>query len=160
MTSPDPTRESRFEQLFAVLGDMDAAVAAVYRERGEGEVRPRFALPLIRLARLGPMTITALAAEVDRSHSALSQTIAQMRRAGLVSSEAGQDGRTRIVTLTDRGRALVPFAEAEWRATEAAIAEVEAELPYALSQAAADLAAALERRSFAERLADHLGGPE
>ena len=110
MTSPDPTRESRFEQLFAVLGDMDAAVAAVYRERGEGEVRPRFALPLIRLARLGPMTITALAAEVDRSHSALSQTIAQMRRAGLVTSEAGQDGRTRIVTLTDRGQALIHHA--------------------------------------------------
>ena len=160
MTSPDPTRECRFETLFTVLADMDAAIAEVYRERGQGQVRPRFALPLVRLARLGPMTITQLAAEVDRTHSALSQTIAQMRQAELVASEPGEDGRTRVITLTDRGQALVPLAEAEWRATEAAIAELEAELPYAPSQVAADMAAALSRRSFAERLEDHLGGRE
>ncbi|WP_151526871.1 winged helix DNA-binding protein [Serinicoccus kebangsaanensis] len=157
MTSTDPTRTSHFKQLFDVLADIDAAITEVYRARGEGEVRSRFILPLVRLAHVGPMTITALAGELDRTHSALSQTVAQMRQAGLVGSEPGEDGRTRVVTLTDRGRALVPLAEAEWRATEAAIAELDAELPYAATQVAADMAAALGRRSFAERLEEHLG---
>ncbi|WP_010146758.1 helix-turn-helix domain-containing protein [Serinicoccus profundi] len=158
MTSPDPTRESRLKQLFEVLADMDAAITDAYRERGQGQVRSRFVLPLVRLAHLGPMTITQLARELDRTHSALSQTITQMRQADLVTSEAGEDGRTRVVTLTQRGRALVPLAEAEWRATEAAIAELEEELPYALSRVATDVAEVLGRRSFAERLEDHLRG--
>lgn len=157
VTSTDPTRESRLEQLFTVLADMDAAIGEAYRERGQGQVRPRFVMPLVRLARLGPMTITQLATEIGRTHSALSQTISQMRQAELVSSEVGEDGRTRVITLTDRGQALVPLAEAEWRATEAAIGELEEELPYALSRVAADVAAALSRRSFAERLESHLG---
>ncbi|ANS79450.1 transcriptional regulator, MarR family [Serinicoccus hydrothermalis] len=160
MTSPDPTRSSHFKQLFDVLADMDAAITEVYRARGEGEVRARFILPLVRLAHLGPMTITELARELERTHSALSQTVAQMRQAGLVGSEPGEDGRTRVITLTEHGRALVPLAEAEWRATEAAIAELDAEIPYAATQVAADLASALGRRSFAERLADRLDDAE
>ena len=160
MTSTDPTRSSRLRQLFEVLASMDAAINEAYRERGQGQVRSRFVLPLVRLAHLGPMTITQLAGELDRTHSALSQTITQMRQADLVTSEAGEDGRTRVVTLTDRGRALVPLAEAEWRATEAAVAELEEELPYALSRVAADVAEALGRRSFVERLEDHLRGDQ
>lgn len=156
MTNSDPTRESRLRQLFEVLAEMDAAITEAYRARGQGQVRSRFVLPLVRLAHLGPMTITELARELGRTHSALSQTITGMRQAELVTSEVGDDGRTRVVTLTERGRALVPLAEAEWRATESAVAELEAELPYAVSQVAADMAAALARRSFAERLDDHL----
>lgn len=156
MTFEDPTRESRLRQLFEVLAEMDTAITEAYRTRGQGQVRSRFVLPLVRLAHLGPMTITELARELDRTHSALSQTISQMRQAELVSSEVGEDGRTRVITLTGRGRDLVPLAEDEWRATEAAIAELEAELPYAASRVAADMAAALARRSFAERLDDHL----
>lgn len=156
MTKPDPTQDSRLRLLFQTLREMDAAIVEVYRERGQGQVRSRFALPLVRLSRTGPQTITALAEQADLTHSAMSQTVSQMRAAGLVESRAGADGRTREVVLTAAGQALVPLAEAEWRATEAAIAELEEELPYPLSQAAEDVAAALARRPFAERLADHL----
>lgn len=156
VTTPDPTQESRLRLLFQVLREVDAAIAEVYRERGMDQVRSRFALPLVRLARLGPLTITELAEQADLTHSAMSQTVSQMRTAGLVKSRAGADGRTREVVLTRAGQDLVPLAEAEWRATEAAIAELEGELPYALSRVAEDVAAALARRSFTERLADHL----
>ena len=50
----------------------------------------------------------------------------------------------------------MPFLEAEWRATEAAVAELEAEVPYPLTRVVADLAAALERRSFLDRITHHL----
>lgn len=156
MTNPDPTQDGRLRLLFQVLREMDAAIVEVYRARGQGQVRSRFALPLARLSRQGPLTITALAEQADLTHSAMSQTVSQMRSAGLVQTRAGADGRTREVVLTPAGQDLVPLAEAEWRATEAAIAELEGELPYALSRIAEDVAAALGRRSFAERLADHL----
>ena len=164
MTSPekhaDPTREpSRLEQLFTLLRRMDEAIGELYDERGVGQVRQRFVWPMLRLAHDGPMTITALSRSLGLTHSALSQTVAQMRGAGLVSSEAGVggDGRTRTVALTDEGRSLVPLLEAEWRATEAAVRELDDELPVPLSRVAADLGAALEARSFRQRLEDHLG---
>jgi DNA-binding MarR family transcriptional regulator len=97
-----------------------------------------------------------LAGEVEVTHSAMSQTITAMRREGLVQSSPGTDARTRTVALTHKGRAQVPFLEAEWRATEAAVAELETEVPYPLTRVVADLAAALERRSFLDRITQHL----
>jgi hypothetical protein len=44
----------------------------------------------------------------------------------------------------------------EWRATEAAIAEIEAEIPYPLSQVVTDIERALRRKSFHERIAERL----
>lgn len=159
MTSSDPTREpARLSQLFALLRDMDEAIGELYADRGVGQVRQRFVWPMLRLAHDGPMTITALSRSLGLTHSALSQTVAQMRRAGLVTSRAGADGdgRTRTVALTDQGRELVPLLEAEWRATEAAVRELDDGLAVPLSQVAADLASALAARPFRERLEAHL----
>jgi hypothetical protein len=88
-----------------------------------------------------------------------SKTITAMRREGLVETSTGSDARTRTVALTDRGRALVPFLDAEWRATERAWAELEAELPYALTQVVDDITAALQRRSFLDRITHQLDRP-
>jgi len=155
-TSNDPTRSSSLRPLKQLLDAMDDDIARLYAQRGLTGVRPRFSMTLIRLRHLGPMTIRQLAAEVDVTHSAMSQTITAMRREGLVQSSPGADARTRTITLTDKGRAQVPFLEAEWRATEAAVAELEAEVPYPMTRVVADLAAALERRSFLERITEHL----
>ncbi len=156
----DPTRQpSRLGPLFALLRQMDEAIGELYVERGAGQVRQRFVWPMLRLAHDGPMTITGLSRSLGLTHSAVSQTVAQMRRAGLVSSRAGVggDGRTRTVALTDEGRALVPLLEAEWRATEAAVRELDDELPVPLSRVAADLGTALAARPFRQRVEDHLG---
>jgi hypothetical protein len=53
----------------------------------------------------------------------------------------------------------VPFLQAEWRATEATVRALDAELPYPLMTVVADLEAALESRPFAQRLRDHLHPP-
>lgn len=138
---------------------MDAQIESVYIERGIEGVRPRFAYPLIRLAHTGPLTIRELADSLNRSHSAMSQTLTVMRREGLVDSEPGSDARTRRITLTDRGRALIPFLEAEWRATEAAVTELDDEIPHALSAVVTELERALERRPMRDRILAHLDGP-
>lgn len=155
-TTPDPSEHSHWHHVFRLLDAMNADIARLYTERGLTGVRPRFVGPLIRLGRRGGMTIRALAESLDVTHSAMSQTVAALQRDGLVTTVPGADARTREVVLTERARELLPFLEAEWRATEEAVAELDAEVPYALGQVARDLEAALARRSFHDRIADRL----
>lgn len=164
MTSPDPTTDPTtvpdpWQALYELLAALDAEIEEVYASRGIKGVRPRFAYPLIRLAHTGPLTIRALAESLGRSHSAVSQTVAALRREGLVSSVPGPDARTRRIELTERGRSLVPFLEAEWRATHASIAELDAETPHPLAAVVEELRGALERRPMRQRILDHLVEP-
>ncbi|MCX5079426.1 MarR family winged helix-turn-helix transcriptional regulator [Streptomyces sp. NPDC056121] len=160
MTSTDPTAlPDPWQSLHQLLAAMDAEIEQVYVERGIEGVRPRFAYPLIRLAHTGPLTIRELAESLNRSHSAISQTIAAMRKEDLVTSEPGPDARTRRINLTERGRSLVPFLEAEWRATHATVAELDGEIPHAMTAVVDEVRRALEHRSMRERILHHLTEP-
>ena len=152
VTFPDPTELNALGPLRSLLQAMDDDIARLYADSGIEGVRPRFSKALIRLHRRGAMTVRDLAAQVEVTHSAMSQTVTAMRTAGLVVSAPGPDARTRLVELTERGRALVPFLEAEWAATEAVWDELDAEVPYSLRRVVADLEAALERRPFRDRI--------
>ena len=59
-------------------------IASLYTHAGITGMRTRFVGPLIQLSRREPMTIQELATSVEVTHSAMSQTAAAMRRAGLV----------------------------------------------------------------------------
>ena len=155
MTS-DPTDESLWRPLRDLLDLMDDDIARLYAERGVSGVRPRFSKALIKVAHLGPLSIKQLAQAVEVTHSAMSQTVTALRNERLVRVRPGEDARTRTVELTDEGRTVVPFLEAEWRATEAAVAELEAEVPYPLTAVVRDLREALARRSFHDRILGHL----
>lgn len=135
---------------------MEQGIVGLYAQRGIEGIRPRFAYPLIRLAHTGPLTIKELAASLGLTHSAVSQTVSALRAEGLVDTLPGPDARTRVVELTGRGRELVPFLEAEWRATEAAAAELDASLPVSLAEFTAALRAHLEERPFLARILAHL----
>ncbi|GIG88567.1 MarR family transcriptional regulator [Plantactinospora endophytica] len=147
---------SHWRPLWRMLGEMDQDIATLYRQAGLPGLRPRFVGPLIQLSRHESMTIQELATAVEVTHSAMSQTAAAMRTAGFVESAEGGDGRTRRIRLSDRGREILPLLEAEWRATEATVRELEEEIPYALSRAVEDVNAALATRSFRQRLDDNL----
>jgi DNA-binding MarR family transcriptional regulator len=137
---------------------MDADIAQIYAEARIDGLKPSFVMELIRLHIHGPMTISELAESVARTHSAMSQKVAAMRAAGLVRTTAGADARSKNVTLTAKARRVVDRLAAEWRATEAAIAEIEAEIPYPLSQVVTDIENALRRKSFHDRIAEKLAG--
>jgi DNA-binding MarR family transcriptional regulator len=155
MTATPSLREqlpSLWRPLFAVLREFDSGIEAAYAQLGIQGVRPRFSMALMFLEMAGPMSIRRLATECGVSHSAMSQSVSEMRKAGLVESVPGADARSRMVTLTDAGRKVVPKLRAEWDATEAAINALERELPYPPSQLADDLREALARQPFSERL--------
>jgi DNA-binding MarR family transcriptional regulator len=152
----DPTEVSHWRPLKELLDAMDDDIARLYAERGVHGVRPRFSMALIKLRHRGPLTIKELAALTGVTHSAMSQTVSALRAEGLVTTHAGPDARTRQVALTEEGADVVPFLEGEWRATEEAVAELESEVPYPLTAVVRDLHAALERRSFHDRIAERL----
>ena len=159
-TGADPTLRSALRPLKQLLDGLEGEISGLYAREGVTGVRPRFSMALIRLHHRGPMTVTALAAEIDVTHSAMSQTVTAMRGEGLVETSPGPDARTRRVALTGAGRALVPFLEAEWRATERAFAELQGELPFPLQSWIDGMTAALRRRPFLDRITDQLDGPD
>lgn len=135
---------------------MAADIARVYAEAGVDGLKPSFVMELLRLHARGPMTIAELAESVQLTHSAISQKVAAMRAAGLVRTAPGPDARSKRVVITAKARRLADRLAAEWRATEAALAEIEAEIPYPLSRAVTDIERALERKSFYDRIEERL----
>jgi len=156
ITAPDPTEHSRWRPLRLLQAAMDADIARVYADAQVRGLKPSFVMELLRLHARGPMTITELARSVQLTHSAVSQKVAAMRAAGWVRTAAGTDARSKTVALTAKASRVAARLAAEWRATEAAIAEIEAEIPYPLSQVVTDIERALQRKSFHDRIAEKL----
>lgn len=152
----DPTEESRWRPVFRVLNGIDDEIASVYAENGIPDLKPNWAMEIIRLHVRGPMTIAELARSVDRTHSALSQKVAAMRAAGWLETSPGPDARSKKVALTPKAERIAGKLAAEWRATEASLAEIEAEIPYPLTRVGADIAEALARKSFHDRITEKL----
>jgi DNA-binding MarR family transcriptional regulator len=155
-TGPDPAADSLWRPLFRLLSDMDGEIARLYAENGIPGLRPGWVPEIIRLHARGPMTIAGLARAAGCTHSAMSQKVAAMRAAGWLATSPGPDARSKKVTLTARAERGAGRLAAEWRATEATVREIEAEIPYPLSRAAADIRAALDRESFRDRIAGKL----
>lgn len=152
----DPTEESRWRPVFRVLSGIDDEIARVYAENGIPDLKPTWAMEIIRLYVRGPMTIAELARSVERTHSAMSQKVAAMRAAGWLETSPGPDARSKKVTLTPKAERIAAKLAAEWRATEASITELEAEIPYPLTRVADDISAALARKSFHDRITEKL----
>ena len=152
----DPTEQSRWRPVFRVLSGIDDEIARVYAENGIPDLKPTWAMEIIRLYVRGPMTIAELARSVERTHSAMSQKVAAMRAAGWLETSPGPDARSKKVTLTPKAERIAAKLAAEWRATEASITELEAEIPYPLTRVADDIAASLARKSFHNRITEKL----
>ncbi|WP_218951946.1 MarR family winged helix-turn-helix transcriptional regulator [Amycolatopsis anabasis] len=131
---------------------MDGAVAEVYADLGLDGFRPRFT-PIVRvLAASGPCSIRDLAHAIGVTHSAASQTVAQMAKQELVALAPGEDARQRIVRLTRKAERLLPELDAEWAATTAAARALDAELSYPLSRLVDEALAALRNRPMRQRI--------
>jgi DNA-binding MarR family transcriptional regulator len=152
----DPTEVSHWRPLRLLQAAMEKDIEQLYGEARIEGLKPNWVMELIRLHRRGPMTITELAEAVERTHSAMSQKVAAMRAAGFVSTVAGPDARSKKVVLTAKAVAIVDRLEAEWRATEAAVAEIESEIAYPLTRVVQDIEEALRRKSFHDRIAEKL----
>ncbi|MCE6997574.1 MarR family transcriptional regulator [Saccharothrix sp. S26] len=142
-----------------LLDLLESDLARVYTDLGLPGFRPRYT-PVIRLIHTrGPHSIRDLADTIGVTHSAISQTVNQMRRDGLVHLHPGPDARTRIVHLTDHAHTLLPTLDAEWTATTAAAHDLDAELPHPLTTLVDAALRALHDKPLRDRVHHHLRTP-
>lgn len=150
MSSASPTLGTLLRSLIDLLdGDVESAYAAAGLAW-----RPRYTPVLRVLRRSGPSAIKTIALEIGVSHSAASQTVSQMAREGLLVMTPGVDARERIVVLTPETEAMIPALERQQAATNAAAAELDAELSASLTEVLGEAITALHRRRFGVRIAD------
>jgi DNA-binding MarR family transcriptional regulator len=154
--SEDPTLVSSWRPLRLIQQEMDDEIARVYAENGIEGLKTSWVMELLRLHYSGPMTITELAESVQRTHSAMSQKVTAMRAAGWVRTTTGADARSKKIELTAKATEIVGLLAAEWRATEAAVAEIETELPFSITDYVAALEQARRRMSFHDRIVERL----
>ena len=99
------------------------AVTTVYDSalRPSGLRVTQFAI-LRLLERLGPTSVTRLAAEAALERTTMGRNLDPLERRGLVRIGAGAtDGRERVVMLTEAGRDAVAAAMPYWRDAQARI---------------------------------------
>lgn len=124
------------------------------------DYRPRYT-PIVRaLLSVEPRSIRDIANHAGMTHSAVSQTVAQMKKQGLVKLAASKgDARERNACLSPKCRAMLPLLHQQWAATDAAAEALDSELTASLRELAGEAIAQLEQRSFRERIAAHAGMP-
>lgn len=134
-----------------LLDLLDGDVQATY-EASSLNYRPRYT-PVVRaLEELGPSSVRAIADHIGMTHSAVSQTVAQMVRAGLVEQRSGQDARQRIVSPAPALTAMLPRLRTLWAATNRAAAEWEGQLSCPLSPLILEAIRTLESEPFRHRI--------
>lgn len=130
---------------------LDGAVEARY-VAAKLDYRPRYT-PVVRaLLELESASIRVIAQHAGLTHSAASQTVALMTKAGLTRSHVGEDGRERVISLSPRTLAMVPELQRMWDSTNAAARELDSELTMPLSSLVQEAIRALEQRPFGERI--------
>ncbi len=134
-----------------LIEKLDGAVEQSYVESGLA-YRPRYTPVMRALIESGPASIRSISRSAGITHSAASQTVAQMVENGLVRLEQGSDARERIVALTPAAKKMIPKLEQHWRATNDAARILDSELSMPLSDLLREAIDALDRASFGKRI--------
>lgn len=148
MDTSTPTLGTALRHLLTLL---DGDLEQLYAEDGLG-YRPRYTPIVKALGALGPASIRQIAAHAHMTHSAVSQSVAQMKQGGWVVGDRGEDARESIIVAAPKLTRALPLLERRWAATNAAAAALDAELSTSLSACVAEAIAALERTRFRTRI--------
>ena len=134
-----------------LIETLDGSVQTAYADLALN-YRPRYT-PVLRVLReLGSASIRTISQRAGITHSAVSQTLAQMSRDGLIEMQVGDDARERIVALSPAALAMLPTLEGQWAITNAAAQTLDDELSMPLSQLLREAIDALERQPFKARM--------
>jgi DNA-binding MarR family transcriptional regulator len=146
--SSQPSLGTELRRLIELLdGDVERRYASLGLN-----YRPRYT-PVVRaLEALGPSSIKSISQYSGLSHSAVSQTVAQMVKKGVLALSEGKDGRERIAKPTAALLQMMPTLHAQWEATAQAAHRLDAELSASLLNIVGEAILALQRQPFAERI--------
>lgn len=144
-------RQGLGTQLRHLIELLDGDVAQSYVDAGL-DYRPRYTPVMRVLAQEEAASVGRIAQVAGITQPAATQTIALMKKQGLITVSPGTDGRERVVRLSEAGLEMLPQVQACWAATKAAADSLDADLPYALSQCLADAIEALQKKPFGARI--------
>jgi DNA-binding MarR family transcriptional regulator len=148
---PVPANATLGTLLRHLIETLDGSVQAAYADLSLN-YRPRYT-PVLRVLReLGSASIRTISQRAGITHSAVSQTVSQMSRDGLIEMQVGNDARERIVALSPAAIAMLPALETQWAITNAAAQALDDELSMPLSQLLREAIDALERQPFKARM--------
>lgn len=154
---PVPANATLGTLLRHLIETLDGSVQAAYADLALN-YRPRYT-PILRVLReLGSASIRTISQRAGITHSAVSQTVSQMSRDGLIEMQVGNDARERIVALSPAALAMLPVLETQWAITNAAAQALDSELSMPLSQLLREAIDALERRPFKTRMSEAKAG--
>lgn len=140
---------SRLRRLAARVAE---AAPGIYRLYGS-QLDPRWFPVVYSLAQVGPLSVGELAQAVGQSHAAVSQVVSAMRAAGLVvSRRSPEDGRKRVVALTEAGIAEAERLEPQLADVGAAVEELRGEMDHDIWEAVAELEQLLDREELLARV--------
>lgn len=107
---------------------------------------------LSHVQRFGPLRSVELAALMQMTASTLSRNLQVLVADGLLALEAGPDARSRLVRITEAGRAKQREAQQHWKAAQLSLNALLGEQRVATLHALLDEALAI--------MAEHAGGDE
>ena len=140
-------------QLRHLIELLDSAVEHAYVEANLPDYRPRYTPVMRVLSTREAVTIGEIAALAGITQPAATQTVALMQKQGLVRIAPGtEDARQRVVSLSPKGKALLPRVQECWRATKLAADSLDADLDLPLSHSLAQAIEALAERPFGARI--------
>ena len=132
-----------------------ASGADIYRG-DELDFEPRW-FPLYRLVdERGPQTVGGAAQALGMTHAAVSQTVRAMAGRGILSAEKdARDERRRVLSLTARGRELLPKLQPLWDDIQAAVRDIASHCGADVLAVLDGMEHALQESDLAQRTADH-----
>lgn len=142
---------SRLRRLSGALTESAAQIFALY----EVDLEPHWFPVFYALSRQEPLSISAIAHQIGQPHPAVSQIVKAMRLQGWVESLKDEnDGRITRVSLTERGRQVLPRLELQCRDVEQAVEQLLAEMQFDLWRAMEEVEHLLAQRDLYTRVCE------
>lgn len=132
------------------------AVTAVYRQSGV-DFDVRWATIFVLIARQGPVAVMEIAERLGITHPAVIQVINELEKHGLVTSaKSEQDGRKRLLSLSESGQAMLPKLQPLWEAIITVNKSMLGQQMHNLLLSLEDMEGQLAERGFFDRIQDQL----
>ncbi|GAB4051529.1 MarR family winged helix-turn-helix transcriptional regulator [Spirosoma litoris] len=131
-------------------------VTATYRQSGV-DFDVRWATIFVLIARQGPVAVMEIAERLGITHPAVIQVINELEKRDLITStKSEQDGRKRLLTLSETGQAMLPKLQPLWDAFIAVNQEMLGNQTHNLLTSLQEMEDQLAKRNFYDRIQDQL----
>lgn len=140
---------SRLRMLTERITDDAAHIYKLY----DVELQPKWFPVFYVLSQGEPRTITTIAREIGHSHPSVSKIIGEMTKKGYITEKKDKaDGRTTLVTLSPRGKAITEKIAVQYTDVNNAIEEILTQTRHDLWQALEEWEFLLEQKPLLKRV--------